>query len=94
MGDASSKGMDESFGLMINYLYSLDHIEMNNQQYLQDGTISVSFPEGGFRRIVQDAHGISVSSMSRTVDSSDASETGELVELHGAKLRLLNITTA
>ncbi|KFH67389.1 hypothetical protein MVEG_06122 [Podila verticillata NRRL 6337] len=94
MGDASSKGMEESFGLMINYLYSLDHIEMNNQQYLQDGTISVSLPEGGFLRVVQDAHGISGSSMSRTVGSSDASQTGEVVELHGVKLRLLNITTA
>lgn len=87
MGDASSKGLEESFGMMINYLYSLDHIEMNNQQYLQDGTISVSLPEGGFRRVVQDAHGISVG-------SSDASQTGELVELDGVKLRLLNITTA
>ncbi|KAF9375314.1 hypothetical protein CPC16_000793 [Podila verticillata] len=94
MGDASSKGMEESFGLMINYLYSLDHIEMNNQQYLQDGTISVSLPEGGFLRVVQDAHSISGSSMSRTVGSSDASQTGEVVELHGVKLRLLNITTA
>ncbi|KAG0021966.1 hypothetical protein BGZ82_011140 [Podila clonocystis] len=94
MGDASSKGMEESFGLMINYLYSLDHIEMNNQQYLQDGTISVSLPEGGFRRVVQDAHGITGSSASRAVGSSEASQTGELVELHGVKLRLLNITTA
>lgn len=94
MGDASSKGMEESFGMMINYLYSLDHIEMNNQQYLQDGTISVSLPEGGFRRVVQDARGITGSSVSRTMDSSDASQTGDLVELHGVKLRLLNITTA
>jgi len=94
MGDASSKGLEESFGMMINYLYSLDHIEMNNQQYLQDGTISVSLPEGGFRRVVQDAHGISGSSMSRAVGSSDSSQAGELVELHGVKLRLLNITTA
>ncbi|KAG0195654.1 hypothetical protein BGX33_002854 [Mortierella sp. NVP41] len=34
LGDTSPKGMEESFGMMINYLYSLDHIEMNNQQYL------------------------------------------------------------
>ncbi|KAI8597610.1 malonyl-CoA decarboxylase-domain-containing protein [Dissophora ornata] len=48
LGDTSDKGMEESFGLMINYLYSLDHIEMNNQQYLQDGTISVSSRDPGF----------------------------------------------
>ncbi|KAG0307754.1 hypothetical protein BGZ98_009887 [Dissophora globulifera] len=52
LGDTSVKGMEESFGMMINYLYSLDHIEMNNQQYLQNGTISVSSKEGGFEGAV------------------------------------------
>ncbi|KAG0050161.1 hypothetical protein BGZ83_005053, partial [Gryganskiella cystojenkinii] len=55
LGDTSPKGMEESFGLMINYLYSLDHIEMNNQQYLQDGTISVSSQDLGFKRALKSA---------------------------------------
>ncbi|KAG0344199.1 hypothetical protein BG004_004648 [Podila humilis] len=95
MGDTSSKGMEESFGLMINYLYSLDHIEMNNQQYLQDGTISVSLPDGGFQRVVQDAHALeghhrhhgqpataTSSSSSSSSSSSPQSSAGDGSSLH------------
>ncbi|CAI2189689.1 10058_t:CDS:10, partial [Funneliformis geosporum] len=42
LGDISNKGLEESFGIMANYNYILDHIERNNQQYLCDGKISVS----------------------------------------------------
>ncbi|KAG0238106.1 hypothetical protein BGW41_008252 [Actinomortierella wolfii] len=58
LGDSSEKGMKESFGMMVNYLYALDHIEMNNQQYLQDGTITVSAADedgGGFYSVVLDS---------------------------------------
>ncbi|KAG0228039.1 hypothetical protein BGW42_002457 [Actinomortierella wolfii] len=58
LGDSSEKGMKESFGMMVNYLYALDHIEMNNQQYLQDGTITVSAADedgGGFYSVVRDS---------------------------------------
>ena len=36
------KGLEESFGIMANYNYILDYIERNNQQYMCDGTISIS----------------------------------------------------
>ncbi|KAF9420482.1 hypothetical protein BGZ94_009101 [Podila epigama] len=96
MGDSSSKGMEESFGMMINYLYSLDHIEMNNQQYLQDGTISVSMKEGGFKSVVEDASVASGHSdvLARWSTFHQGSQSGELLELDGVKLRLLNIATA
>ncbi|KAF9969558.1 hypothetical protein BGZ73_008047 [Actinomortierella ambigua] len=58
LGDVSEKGLKESFGMMVNYLYALDHIEMNNQQYLQDGTITVSAADedgGGLYSVVQES---------------------------------------
>ncbi|KAF9182416.1 hypothetical protein BGZ51_004752 [Haplosporangium sp. Z 767] len=55
LGDTSSKGMEESFGSMINYLHSLNHIEMNNQQYLQNGTISVSSRDSGLKSVLMDS---------------------------------------
>ncbi|GES91235.1 malonyl-CoA decarboxylase, mitochondrial [Rhizophagus clarus] len=42
LGDISKKGLDESFGIMVNYNYILDHIENNNRQYLCDGSITIS----------------------------------------------------
>ncbi|KAJ3218975.1 hypothetical protein HDU67_003339 [Dinochytrium kinnereticum] len=44
MGDISAKGMEQSFGIMVNYVYVLPIIEKNNQQYLLDGTIPVLEP--------------------------------------------------
>lgn len=42
MGDTSGKGLRESAGLMINYLYQLDRIERNHEAYTSDGKIAVS----------------------------------------------------
>ncbi|KAF9271670.1 hypothetical protein BGZ68_003208, partial [Mortierella alpina] len=44
--------------MMINYLYSLDHIEMNNQQYLQDGTISVSSRDPCFKSALSNSKAV------------------------------------
>ena len=41
MGDTSVKGIEQSWGLMVNYMYILDKIEQNNHTYLLDGSISV-----------------------------------------------------
>ncbi|KAI9339143.1 malonyl-CoA decarboxylase-domain-containing protein [Pilaira anomala] len=38
--DTSEKGIQESFGIMINYNYILDRLESNRRLYLLDGTIS------------------------------------------------------
>jgi malonyl-CoA decarboxylase len=39
LGDPSAKGMKQSFGLMVNYLYALDHIEANHEAFAEHGTV-------------------------------------------------------
>ncbi|KAG0364836.1 malonyl-CoA decarboxylase-domain-containing protein [Gamsiella multidivaricata] len=87
LGDTSAKGMDESFGMMINYLYSLDHIEKNNQLYLQDGMISVSSRDPAFESAL--AHAASMTS-----SAGSDTDAGQLVQLNGSRFRLLDIATA
>ncbi|KAF9136733.1 hypothetical protein BG015_003032 [Linnemannia schmuckeri] len=95
LGDTSTKGMEESFGLMINYLYSLDHIEMNNQQYLQDGTISVSSKDTGFQKVLMDsATNFRQDVSGRQGEEKGGEEEGQVVQVNGSKFRLLEIVTA
>ncbi|KAF9180425.1 hypothetical protein BGZ51_006207 [Haplosporangium sp. Z 767] len=94
LGDTSSKGMEESFGLMINYLYSLDHIEMNNQQYLQSGTISVSSRDPGFKSVLMDSQEENGSNDGPGADAAAGATEGQLVMVNGSPFRLLNIATA
>lgn len=42
LGDASAKGMKQSYGLMVNYLYALDHIEANHEAFAEHGTVVTS----------------------------------------------------
>lgn len=42
LADVSAKGMDNSFGLMMNYKYVLEDVDKNNQQYLLSGTVAAS----------------------------------------------------
>lgn len=42
LGDTSVKGMKQSAGLMVNYLYVLDNIERNHEQYSTSGTVVCS----------------------------------------------------
>jgi malonyl-CoA decarboxylase len=42
LGDVSSKGLRESAGLMVNYLYRLDDIEKNHEAYANQGEIAAS----------------------------------------------------
>lgn len=39
LGDPSIKGMKQSFGIMVNYLYALDHIEANHEGFAENGTV-------------------------------------------------------
>jgi malonyl-CoA decarboxylase len=41
-GDLSPKGLRESAGLMVNYLYRLDDIEKNHEAYANDGEVVAS----------------------------------------------------
>lgn len=42
LGDVSSKGIRQAAGLMVNYLYVLDDIERNHEQFTTNGTIARS----------------------------------------------------
>jgi malonyl-CoA decarboxylase len=42
LGDLSPKGMRDSYGLMVNYLYHLDHIEKNHESFENHAEIVVS----------------------------------------------------
>jgi malonyl-CoA decarboxylase len=41
-GDLSPKGLSESFGIMVNYLYDLDEIERNHEAFVNRGEIAAS----------------------------------------------------
>jgi len=47
LGDLSEKGLAQSHGLMVNYLYDVDDIEKNHEAYAQNRTIVVA---GGIRK--------------------------------------------
>ncbi|GAB5415480.1 MAG: malonyl-CoA decarboxylase [Congregibacter sp.] len=40
--DLSRKGMEQSMGIMVNYLYNLDKIEINHEAYFDKGVIAAS----------------------------------------------------
>ncbi|QJQ95981.1 MULTISPECIES: malonyl-CoA decarboxylase [Halomonadaceae] len=42
LGDTSSKGLRQSAGLMVNYLYALDDIERNHENYIANATVACS----------------------------------------------------
>lgn len=42
LGDRSEKGMQQSHGLMVNYLYALDKIETNHEAYAEKGLVASS----------------------------------------------------
>ncbi|HKS18879.1 MAG TPA: malonyl-CoA decarboxylase family protein [Bradyrhizobium sp.] len=39
LGDTSAKGLQQSFGLMVNYLYDLTAIETNHEAFAEKGTV-------------------------------------------------------
>lgn len=41
-GDTSDHGIAQSYSMMVNYLYDLDQIEKNHEQYFEHGTIARS----------------------------------------------------
>lgn len=42
LADLSARGLENSFGLMVNYRYVLEDVDKNNQQYLLNGTVAAS----------------------------------------------------
>jgi malonyl-CoA decarboxylase len=50
LADRSAKGLQQSAGIMINYLYRLNEIEENHEAYTGDGRIAAS---GALTRLVK-----------------------------------------
>ena len=42
MADISEHGLAQSYGMMINYLYDLNAIDKNHEQYIANGAIPQS----------------------------------------------------
>ena len=42
LGDLSEKGLQQSQGLMVNYLYALDEIESNHEAFAEKGTVAAA----------------------------------------------------
>lgn len=42
MGDSSAKGIAQSAGMMVNYLYRFNDIEKNHEKLMSEGTVAVS----------------------------------------------------
>jgi malonyl-CoA decarboxylase len=42
LADTSERGLAQSAGMMVNYLYELDMIEENHDRYVKEGTVAVS----------------------------------------------------
>jgi len=66
-GDMSAKGLRQSFGVMVNYLYDLDAIEKNHENYADSGEVAHS---SVIRKILAD----DVSMLTRNVQSLLGSE--------------------
>ena len=54
LADPSPKGMAQSFGIMVNYLYDLDDIEKNHEAYAENRTIVASSAVRKLARPVRD----------------------------------------
>jgi malonyl-CoA decarboxylase len=42
LGDASAKGMEQSFGMMVNYVYDVEDLEDNVESFAREGSIATS----------------------------------------------------
>ena len=42
LGNVARRGMAESYGLMVNYLYDLDRIEANHEAFVRQGQVAHS----------------------------------------------------
>jgi len=42
LGDVSAKGMQQSFGMLVNYYYDLDNLELNHEAFAEEGKVALS----------------------------------------------------
>ena len=51
LGDRSPKGLQQSAGIMVNYLYRLGNIEANHEAYRDEGRVAASSTVRGLARV-------------------------------------------
>jgi malonyl-CoA decarboxylase len=61
-GDISQKGLRESHGIMVNYLYEIREIEKNHETYAESGAVTASRAVRGLLRPLDKARGSSMAS--------------------------------
>jgi malonyl-CoA decarboxylase len=42
LADTSARGMDQSYGMMVNYRYELSEVEENHERFQRDGHIAAA----------------------------------------------------
>lgn len=47
-GDRSAKGLGQSLGVMVNYVYDLDRVEMRHEAFAASGELAVSRSVRGY----------------------------------------------
>jgi malonyl-CoA decarboxylase len=52
LGDVSDKGLHQSLGIMVNYVYAIDEIENNHERYVNEGHVAAS---RGVRKVAKAA---------------------------------------
>jgi malonyl-CoA decarboxylase len=58
LGNLAPRGLKESFGLMVNYLYDLDRIEANHEAFIRDGAVAHSAGVAELMRPSKPARGV------------------------------------
>jgi malonyl-CoA decarboxylase len=61
LANHGARGMTESFGLMVNYLYDLDRIEANHEGFVRQGEVAHSADVGSLLR--DEGQGLSVGTL-------------------------------
>lgn len=73
LGDKSAKGLRQSHGIMVNYLYDLGHIEANHEAYVNDGTIAAS---KSVRSLLASANRTNTKKKRKKTDTPEAATVG------------------
>nr|WP_306269188.1 malonyl-CoA decarboxylase [Pararhizobium sp. IMCC3301] len=69
--DQSTKGKQQSLGVMVNYLYRLSRVEANHQAFAENGTVALSSSVSG---LAQKAEKLIAQSEPASLDEDDASK--------------------
>lgn len=76
LGDVSEKGLRESHGLMVNYLYDLTAIEANHEAYENQGVIAAAKNVRSLVRTAEKQRGTTMKLLSQRPPGSSTDRRG------------------